>query len=182
MDFDEFSVRHERLLCSESKYGMGVADYHSQQEASCIPDVSGSERRGISEILSKIRRKHVKAIPTASGKSVQHMEPSCMQHILKPETSPKGQAMATRAVTWICLPYFSLENYSGLASSKSQTGFPIQTLLQTKISRATRERDLQQAVCQIKETANGHCFHIAQFWCLVLDNCRAFLNRSHCNE
>lgn len=30
---------------------------------------------------------------------------------------------------------------------------------------------MQQAVCQIGHVAPGMCFHVAQMWCIVLDDC-----------
>lgn len=54
------------------------------------------------------------------------------------------------------------------------SGFPAQTLLQAQFARVGRERDMQQAVCGGRGVPAGHCFHVAQLWCVVLDNCRFF--------
>ena len=137
-----------------------------------MPNLTNSERKGIGEILARVRRTFVKTIQTSSGEYVRHMEPACIQHVLPSDGSFKDQTTTARTVTWICLPYFILQNYSGLLSAENPSAFPVQTLLQAQFSRATRKRDMQQAVCQNKKADANLCFHIAQFWCIVLDNCR----------
>ena len=141
-----------------------------------MPILTNSERKGIGEILARVRRTSVKFIQTSSGGYVRHMEPACIQHVLPSDGSFKGKTVTPRTVTWICLPYFILQNYSGPLSAENPSAFPVQTLLQAQFSRATRDRDMQQAVCQNKEAAASLCFHIAQLWCIVLDNCRFLFN------
>lgn len=70
----------------------------------------------------------------------------------------------------MCLPYFSLQQYSGFGSVAEKTSFPPVTLLQEQYSRTTRQRDLDQAVCQLGVAEKGQCFHTSQLWSLVLDN------------
>jgi hypothetical protein len=149
MDFDEFS-----------------------REATRVPGLTTIEQNGIRELLARVRRKFVKTAQTADGRSVRRMEPACIQHVLPLDHSLKGPGLAHRTVTWICLPYITLEQYSGLQGpSESPSAFPIETLLQTKFSRTGRERDMLQAVCQRKENTGGLCYHVAQMWCLVVGNC-----------
>lgn len=88
--------------------------------------------------------------------------PSCLQTDISP-TPSADRASAPQKVSWVCLPYLSLEPYSGEGS--------VQTLLQAHFSKVGRERDMQQAVCKMGEAPAGHCFHIAQLWCLVVGNC-----------
>jgi hypothetical protein len=49
----------------------------------------------------------------------------------------------------------------------------MRTLLQARFSLVQKQRDLQQAVCQLEDAATEHCFHIAQLWCLVLEDCES---------
>lgn len=98
------------------------------------------------------------------------MEPRYFQLPLPSEDSAKGQSSRRRAITWICIPYFSLERYAGLGSATLASQYPNQTLLQAQYSRVNRERDMQQAVCQLGgNLAPGSCFHISQLWCIVID-------------
>ncbi|KAK3317448.1 hypothetical protein B0T19DRAFT_434993 [Cercophora scortea] len=147
MDFDDFS-----------------------NEASRVSGLTNAERKGVGDLLARVKREFVKSIQTSSGRNVRHMEPQFVQNTLPSDGSYRGRTITPRTVTWICLPYFSLEKYSGLLAAETPTAFPIQTLLQAQFSRATKERDLQQAVCQQKNAAPGLCFHIAQLWVIVVDN------------
>jgi len=100
------------------------------------------------------------------------MEPGCVQREMTDGDSFKAPNFVRCTVTWVCLPYFTLEKYSGLqGAGENSSAFPIETLLQVKFSRSGRERDMRQAVCQSKDTPPGLCFHVAQLWCLVVDNC-----------
>ncbi|KAF3762955.1 putative Mg2+ transporter [Cryphonectria parasitica EP155] len=141
------------------------------KEVTRIPDLTAAEEKGIRDLLARVQRKFVKTVQTANGNSVRHMEPTCIQHVLPPDGTSKAPSVARRTVTWVCLPYFTLEKYSGLEGApQNPAAFPIETLLQAKFSRAGRNRDMRQAVCQSKDTPTGLCFHVAQMWCLVLDN------------
>lgn len=99
------------------------------------------------------------------------MDPKPIRVTIPPDGRTKGQT--SRFVTWLCVPYFSLEKYSGLLSASTVSSFPIETLLQSEYARTTEERDMQQAVCKNGEVPDGHCFHIAQLWCIVLDNSKS---------
>lgn len=142
-----------------------------QNIVSQVPALDSSERKAISQLLPRVRRK-VKIIQTSTGKNVQYMEPAVIsQRILD---SGKNHGGVSRTAAWVCIPYFSLETYSGLLSAESSSEFPIQTLLQAQYSKTARERDLQQAVCQLSGKGSTRCFHVAQLWCLILDKCRYF--------
>jgi hypothetical protein len=141
------------------------------REAMRAPDLTSTEQKCIRDLLSRIQRKFVKTVQTANGRSVLHMEPSCIQHMLPTDGSFKASGLGRRTVTWICLPYFTLEKYSGLqGAAGNQSAFPIETLLQAKFSRAAKERDMNQAVRRNKDTPEELCFHVAQIWCLVIGN------------
>ena len=138
-----------------------------------MPDLTTAEQKGIRDLLARVQRVYVKTVQTASGRSVRHMEPACIQDVLPSGGASKGSGFAPRTVTWMCLPYFSLEAYSGLqAASAHPSAFPVETLLQAKFSRAARKRDMHQAVCENNDTPDGLCFHVAQIWCLVVHNCK----------
>lgn len=97
------------------------------------------------------------------------MLPSRLQATLAHEGQIK--ASRPRTVTWLCMPYFCLEKYSDSRSSSRPSSHPMTTLLQARFSLVQKERDMQQAVCHLHDAPAEHCFHIAQTWCLVLDDC-----------
>lgn len=103
---------------------------------------------------------------------MRHMDPKPVRVTIPPDGR---KSQTSRSLTWLCVPYFSLEKYSGLLSASMASSFPIETLLQSEYARTTQERDMQQAVCQNGEAPEGCCFHIAQLWCIVLDNCKTTL-------
>ncbi|KAK3987253.1 hypothetical protein QBC44DRAFT_246283 [Cladorrhinum sp. PSN332] len=141
-----------------------------EKQALSVAGLTPSEKQGLKSITSLIRRNFVKRIQTANGPLVPHMDPRFTQIPIPCDGNLREQTYVSRTVSWLCLPYFTLENYSGLLTAESGSAFPVETLLQAKLPRTTRERDMQQAVRQQKGTPAGLCFHVSQLWCLVVDN------------
>ncbi|KAK4149610.1 hypothetical protein C8A00DRAFT_18724 [Chaetomidium leptoderma] len=118
------------------------------------------------DMVNNIKRGSATTVQASDMKYVRRMEPKLRHETLLSE----GKVLGSRSVTWVCLPYFSLEPYSGLLGANSTKSFPTPTLLQARYPRTARNRDMQQAVCQQKGVSRGLCFHISQLWCLILDN------------
>ncbi len=118
-------------------------------------------------MVTSIKRDFATTVQTSDGKYVRCLAPTLRFEPLMSE----GKTLGSHSVTWIGLPYFSLEPYSGLSGTASPKCFATPTLLQTKYSRTTRNREMQQAVCQQKGVSPAACFHVSQLWCLILDNC-----------
>ncbi|KAI2633689.1 hypothetical protein GGS26DRAFT_56879 [Hypomontagnella submonticulosa] len=137
-------------------------------EVSRIPAITDTERNGFAKLIAEVKKNCVKVRPTTKGNHVKHMDPKPVRVAIPPDGRTKDQTL--RSLTWLCVPYFSLEKYSGLLSASTTSSFPVETLLQSEYARTTQERDMQQAVCQNGEAPDGYCFHIAQLWCIVLDN------------
>ena len=120
-------------------------------------------------MIASVKRDHLRTIQASDGRYVRSLEPKFRHDTLVSE----GKVTGTQAVTWICLPYFSLEPYSGLLATGTSKSFPTPTLLQARFSTASQNRDMEQVVCQQSGAAQSLCFHVAQLWCLILDNCMA---------
>lgn len=86
------------------------------------------------------------------------------------ESVPRSETSKAGTVTWMCLPYFVLQKYSGIIANLPPSSHPVRTLLQTSYKLARRERDMQQAVRHLDGCPPESCFHIDQVWCLVLDD------------
>ncbi|KAI1344069.1 hypothetical protein F5Y15DRAFT_186429 [Xylariaceae sp. FL0016] len=138
-------------------------------EVSRLPMMTDLERSGCAKLLAEVKRKPVKVRPTSKGGSVQHMEPG-ITRVDIPEEGHIRDRTEPRPLTWLCMPYFSLEKYAGELSSENFSSFPLETLLQYKYSRTTEKREKQQVVWQNDQSKEGHCFHVGQLWCIILDN------------
>lgn len=133
-----------------------------------VPGLSDSEKNGLQRMITGVKRDHIKTVQVSDGKYARYLEPKLRHEPLLED----GKPVRSRTVTWVSLPYFSLEPYSGLLETANSPGsFATPTLLQSRYSRTTRARDMEQAVCQQGGGPKGHCFHIAQLWCLVLNSC-----------
>ncbi|KAH6668177.1 hypothetical protein B0J14DRAFT_600005 [Halenospora varia] len=133
-----------------------------------IPSLTDSQRNGISRIFTHVRRKYDKPMQTSNAVKARFMVPGVIQEPLP--RNPEDKTLKSGTVTWTCLPYFSLQKYTGISTGLHAASHPVRTLLQARFSLTREERDMQQAVCQLGGTPRNHCFHIAQMWCIVLDD------------
>lgn len=139
-----------------------------------IPTLSASERHGFDKLLTQVKRDAVRPRQLKRDKTVQHMEPGSIRLTIPSDQQPRARGLMTaKVLTWLCIPYFTLEEYSGLGTEVSNAGFPIETLLQHEYVRTPRACDEKyQIVRQDGYGKNGECLHISQLWCIILDNCK----------
>ncbi|KAK2060271.1 hypothetical protein LY76DRAFT_676820 [Colletotrichum caudatum] len=132
--------------------------------------LSEKEQTEIRKLLSDVRKNYSKTLRTSREKTVKHMEPGYLQLPLQQGDQEKNPQARKRTVTWLCIPYFSLEEYSGIQATGNPGAYPPQTLLQSAFSRNSQKRDMLQAARQIGNGGENWCFHIRQLWCIVLDS------------
>ena len=140
-----------------------------------IDKLSAVERSSLTKLLSRLKRDFLRPVQLSNDKRVHLMEPTSFHETLPPDSQHKE--IPRRYLSWIVLPYFSLEKYSGLESGAGAGGalpVPTQTLLQTQFAHVAKGRDMRQTVCRYGgNLRNELCLHVAQLWCIVLDNCKA---------
>ncbi|KAI8684106.1 hypothetical protein NCS57_00076100 [Fusarium keratoplasticum] len=140
-------------------------------EISRVSGLTALEKKAITRLRADVKKTCAKSRINPKGARVGYLDPKSIEVPLK--TLKQGTTTAdlvTGSARWICIPYFSLEQYSGLLAASNTSLFPPQTLLQTQYSQITEPRDMEQAVCRLGNADRGECFHISQLWCLVIDN------------
>ncbi|KAK5990918.1 hypothetical protein PT974_09193 [Cladobotryum mycophilum] len=155
------------------------------------------ERSAIAKLRAEVKRRCIKSRYNPKGAKVGYMEPRCIRVPL--QTSNKGGSLNTKAVTWICLPYFSLQQYSGLLSASNTALFPAQTILQSQYSRSVlvtcgtmSQAELQGDYLKINSepsqglgTGSGRilvCYGTAVMWVFLTKDCQtwfAFMSHFH---
>lgn len=141
-------------------------------EASRDLHLNDTERSAVARLRASVKQRCVGSTYNPNGQKVGYIEPKMVEISLeKPKyTQMEKQDANTPMVKWICIPYFALQEYSGLSAGTSTATFPNQTLLQMQYSRIPQQRDLDQAICQLGIAEKDECFHISQLWCVVIDN------------
>ncbi|KAI8725082.1 hypothetical protein NCS52_00078400 [Fusarium sp. LHS14.1] len=141
-------------------------------EISRISGLTALEKKAITKLRADVKKTCAKSRINPKGARVGYLDPKSIEVPLK--TLKQGTTATNDVVTgsarWICIPYFSLEKYSGLLAASNTSLFPPQTLLQVQYSQIAEPRDMEQAVCRLGNADRGECFHISQLWCLVIDN------------
>ncbi|TGO84528.1 hypothetical protein BPOR_0494g00040 [Botrytis porri] len=161
------AVKLPAPLFSWVQFEDSTMDFESFQSGILNLDgLTEGERLGISRLLDIVKRRYHKTLQISSRTKVGHIIPKLLQESLRDETP--SATFTQRKLTWLCLPYFSLQKYT--SSNVKSSSHPPRTLLQTRQSMTPKERDLKQAVCHLPDTPAGSCFHIGQAWFLILDD------------
>ncbi|KAM0667610.1 hypothetical protein ACQRIU_003475 [Beauveria bassiana] len=114
--------------------------------------VSDMERRATNRLRADVTRLCVKTRSNPKGVNVGYLEPQFLQTPLEPpkrKFDPDRDEPPPAMARWLCMPFFILKQYSGLLAGSKQ-------------------RDMQQAVCELGIASKGECFHIEQLWCLMI--------------
>lgn len=146
------------------------ADSTLKNNAIAISSLSDNERNAITKLLGRVKKRYDKPMQSSRNAKSRYMIPSYLQENINTDARQKASSR-TRTVSWMCVPYFVLDNYS-TSKPPRPSSHPMRTLLQARFSLVQKERDMQQAVrllpnAPVVET----CFHIAQVWFVVLDDC-----------
>lgn len=129
------------------------------EKISQIPLVE-SEKQQLKDFVSDIRSKAMQRllINGQRCRGLFHLEPG----------------VKSRGVfTWICMPYFTYEEYSALedAATKSTSPCPAQTLMQAYSSSSSKKMDLEQAICKVSQPQRDCVLHVSQLWCIIVGQC-----------
>ena len=94
--------------------------------------------------------------------------------------APTGDEDDTQGKTYLFLSlYFhQLAKYFPRPGILSQRAHFARTLLQNKYPHTSKQRDLNQTVCSLDSTLDGHCFYTPNLWCLMIDNCNSLHEKS----
>ncbi|KAF2756787.1 hypothetical protein EJ05DRAFT_78037 [Pseudovirgaria hyperparasitica] len=146
-------------------------DFDAFMDAACgAPEMSSRDKHTMAKVLKRIRRQAEKPLRTTQGNRGRYMVPTLLRECNLSNVKSDGRLDPDQIVTCIALPYFLLKPYTAIELPERSPLHPPRTLMQFLHGSARRERDLQQAVCQIPSTPKGQCFHVAEFWILVLNN------------
>ncbi|KAI9053978.1 hypothetical protein LZ554_002922 [Drepanopeziza brunnea f. sp. 'monogermtubi'] len=140
---------------------------HFENNTLKIPGLTSLEQSSISKLLGRVRKGWDKPLQTATKTKARYMVPSFLQDNLSEEKISKTSRM--RMISWICLPYFVLQQYSAPSGSRASS-HPMRTLLQARFALTRKERDMKQAVQGLGNTPPEHCYYIAQVWFLIIDD------------
>lgn len=166
-DTEKMSVPLLRWIHLESQFPSFISflEYASHSD-----ELNENERLDTTTILERVRETHERPILTPNGTNGKYMEPNLVEEVVY-DNKYKKKKRESRALL-LCLPYFSLGPYSAQAASSlpMQDLHPLRTLLQSSFGLTPRKRDMQQAVCGLNHAAEGHCYHVPQIWCIVLND------------
>lgn len=134
-----------------------------------IVAITDLERQAISRLLTRARKRFDKPFQTTTGMKARYFIPCLLSESIASQTQIKGGK--PRVVTWIVQSHFQMRKYKALGPTDAKpSDHPTRTLMQARFALVQKERDMQQAVCQLKDAKPEWCFHIVQTWYLILDD------------
>ena len=142
--------------------------------------MTDEERHCLSRLFRRVPKSFDKPLEARNSTDAQAMGsdvgPIFLEEPLSIDKKPTGQdTVRNKSASLWCIPFFCLDQYSG-NPSHSRPGFrPMRTLLQARFAATAEKRDKQQASCQVLDAKPPLCFHVAQMWCVVLDQCMSRL-------
>lgn len=144
---------------------------NSKEYVSRLDGLGEDARQDVVTLLQDVRDKYEKSLRLPQGVRGKYLEPNVTDHpFLSKDTGP-GQGQKTeddRNAILLSIPYFCMAPYVTEYPSHIPNLHPMRTLLQSSYTSTPKERDLQQAVCNLGYPKQGHCFHVPQIWCLIL--------------
>lgn len=117
------------------------------------------EKQQLKDFVSDVRSKAMQRLFTNGQgcRGLFHLEPGVIR---------RG------AFTWICMPYFTYDEYSALgAAAKTTSPCPTQTLMQAYSSSSSKKMDLVQAIRKVTQPRTDCVLHISQLWCIIVGQC-----------
>ncbi|PYI02686.1 hypothetical protein BO78DRAFT_472434 [Aspergillus sclerotiicarbonarius CBS 121057] len=138
--------------------------------ATGLPNLTDAERDDISTFLMRVETKYERPIRTVSGHNGWYMEPVLATRSKGQPHFPAvdGVSASESDYLFCCLPYFRLEQRSSTVTPEGAHIHPSQPLMQSQHPSIDRQRDLQQVVCHLPGIPQGHCYHIAALWCVIV--------------
>ncbi len=123
-------------------------------------------------ILHQVRDRYEKPLQMPRGRRAKCLAPNVTIHATSSDesTTERDFSKKKRDAVLLCMPYFCLAPYSSSSSPQASDFYPLRTLLQYWHMSTPKKRDLQQAICGLEYSTEGHIFHIPQIWCLILGN------------
>lgn len=106
--------------------GLKLIFYSSQVEVSRHVHFPDTERAAVANLRAEVKRQCVKTRYNPQGAKVGYLEPKCIQVPI--QSTGKKPSESSHAVNWICIPYFSLHQYSETPSTSNPAIFPDQVL------------------------------------------------------
>jgi hypothetical protein len=98
----------------------------------------------------------------------RYLEPTVITLIGVDPGAPYNAQFEQKSVTFISLPYLSLEASSARRFTDSSTVHPVRTLLQSHYGlESTERRDKNQVVHKLG--MKKQAIHVPQIWCLLLN-------------
>ena len=128
--------------------------------------VTDEQRRHIEKLLRSVKLKHERQ--RQHGRT---MDPHCTGDVFSEESGDEDKAI--ESITFLSLPYFSLERLANTSRPVLQPGSPLhptRPLLQAHFLAGSRKRELSQAINAFADTPLDSCLHVCQLWCLLVND------------
>ena len=135
-----------------------------------------AERRAAASIIGDVRDRLEEPLYMPEKTVGKHLQPNfTSKPISKNDDAPgiRNTSGQKTSVSFLCIPYFLLAPYSTGTPLPRSSSYPLRTLLQSWHMSTPKQRDMQQAVRDLKYSKENYVFHVAQVWSLMLGDSKS---------
>ena len=129
-----------------------------------VTGLTDDEKYKARKLLEDVKYQYEKPLNTFDGLQVTYVEAVCSSAGVEDDEKDEPPMLL------LCLPYFELAPLFGKGPTQNSRVHQLRTLLQYSSAHAptSNDKDLQQAVCHLKSSIKGHCYHVSYLWCLFI--------------
>ncbi|KAL8954289.1 MAG: hypothetical protein Q9183_007217 [Haloplaca sp. 2 TL-2023] len=132
-----------------------------------------SQSRHAVGLLRQVQKEHEHQVPATRGSDGRYLDANLSEKPIEP-TQQEGVSR----VLFVAIPYFHFTANDTRQLSSTPDSHPLRSLLQLRFPSVTFKREMQQAVCQLRNLKSGEYFHIPQIWFLVIDNRKPIIDEN----
>lgn len=133
------------------------------------PGLTNDEKKAIKATLEQAQKDYEKPLRTSQGLQGRQIDAIYDIGNFSVQADVSSNNQSTAKIHLLVLPYFALEEFKNQKLPEKSPLHQTVTLMQARYPSTKKERDRQQAVCQLPNAQKESCFHISQLWCLLIE-------------
>ena len=139
-----------------------------QAYVASVTGLADEEKYKARKLLEDVKEQCERPLHTLEGMQATYLEAFCISAGVEDDKKDEPPMIL------LCLPYFKLAPLLGKGPTQNSRFHQMRTLLQYSRTNTptNNSKDLQQAVCHLNSTLEGHYYHVSYLWCLSIRNGR----------
>lgn len=135
-----------------------------------LPGLDAVQRDSITRLLRRVKSKLDKPYQSSKSSLSRLMIPDFVSEAISSNSTVKQIAATKSFLNWICVPYFSYEQYVDQNTGLRNGAHPVRTILEARSAHVAGQEGLRETTGGLSLSQSGLCYHVSQLWCLIVSN------------